>query len=104
MYVCICNAVTESQIRDAISQGLSTRKEISACLKAGTACGKCNADVRDLLQRACAPNGDASAGKYCETRRYVMTTHSAAASRIRRASYGPGATGAASLRKISAGT
>lgn len=52
MYVCICKGITENQIRDAIRGGLGTRKEISRCLKVGTACGKCNQEVRDLLQRS----------------------------------------------------
>lgn len=52
MYVCICKGVTENQLRDAIRGGLCTRKEISRCLKVGTACGKCNQEVRDLLQRS----------------------------------------------------
>jgi bacterioferritin-associated ferredoxin len=54
MYVCICKGITENQIRDAIRSGLCTRKEISRCLKVGTACGKCDEDVRDLLQRSLA--------------------------------------------------
>jgi bacterioferritin-associated ferredoxin len=52
MYVCICKGITENQIRDAIHSGLCTRKEISRCLKVGTACGKCNQEVGDLLQRS----------------------------------------------------
>ena len=52
MYVCICKGITENQIRDAIRSGLCTRREISRNLKAGTACGKCRQEVRDLLQRS----------------------------------------------------
>lgn len=51
MYICICKAVTEHQISEVIRLGAGTRKEISACLKAGTACGKCNPEIRDLLSR-----------------------------------------------------
>lgn len=51
MYICICKAVTEGQIREAIRSGAGTRKEITACLKAGTACGKCNPEIRALLGR-----------------------------------------------------
>lgn len=51
MYICICKAVTERQIREAISSGACTRKDIGACLKAGTGCGKCNPEIRDLLRR-----------------------------------------------------
>jgi len=60
MYVCICKGVTENQIRDAIRGGLCTRKEVSRCLKVGTACGKCNQDVNALLRCSLSnQNGDA---------------------------------------------
>jgi bacterioferritin-associated ferredoxin len=60
MYICICKAVTDGQIRDAIHQGACTRKQLVECLSVGRVCGKCNADVRDLLhqyapQPNCAP-------------------------------------------------
>lgn len=51
MYICICKAVTERQIHEAIDSGACTRKDISACLKAGTGCGKCNPEINSLLRR-----------------------------------------------------
>lgn len=50
MYICICKAVTDGQIRQAIHQGACTRKQLIECLNVGRDCGKCNADVRDLLK------------------------------------------------------
>ena len=49
MYVCICKAVTDGQIREAINRGACTRKQIIQCLRVGRDCGKCNAEVRELL-------------------------------------------------------
>ena len=49
MYICICKAVTDGQIREAINQGACTRKQLIECLRVGRDCGKCNADVRELL-------------------------------------------------------
>jgi bacterioferritin-associated ferredoxin len=49
MYICICKAVTDGQIRAAISQGACTRKQLSECLSVGRDCGKCRPDVRELL-------------------------------------------------------
>ncbi|MFM8331660.1 MAG: (2Fe-2S)-binding protein [Candidatus Methylumidiphilus sp.] len=49
MYICICKAVTDGQIREAIRQGACTRRELVQCLSVGRDCGKCNADVRELL-------------------------------------------------------
>ena len=51
MYICICKAVTESQLCEAVRQGLCTPGEIAACLKAGTGCGKCRGEIRQLLRR-----------------------------------------------------
>ena len=81
MYVCICKGVTETQIFEAIGRGLCTRKEIAGCLKAGTGCGKCSSDIRELLQRTgstkganAAPlKGDGKERKHSEPRRYVAT-------------------------------
>lgn len=50
MYVCICRAVTDGHIKEAISQGACTRNELAHCLGVGMACGKCTAQVRALLQ------------------------------------------------------
>jgi bacterioferritin-associated ferredoxin len=58
MYICICKAVTENQICEAIRSGACTRKEITECLKVGTVCGKCNREIRDLLRIAQATSGD----------------------------------------------
>ncbi len=88
MYVCICKGVTESQICEAIERGLCTRREIAACLKAGTGCGKCGPDIRELLNGSGAhAENDAPGGrvelrdrKYTEQRR-----HTAVAGRTRRA-------------------
>ncbi|MGY6217695.1 (2Fe-2S)-binding protein [Methylolobus aquaticus] len=49
MYVCICKAVTETQIREAVREGLCTHRDVSRCLRVGTVCGKCAPDVRALL-------------------------------------------------------
>jgi bacterioferritin-associated ferredoxin len=49
VYICICKAVTDGQIRDAIKLGACTRKQLIECLSVGRDCGKCNPDVRELL-------------------------------------------------------
>ncbi len=63
MYICICKAVTERQICEAIESGACTRKDISTCLKAGTGCGKCNREIRDLLQRGRSESQGLRAGE-----------------------------------------
>lgn len=49
MYVCVCKAVTDSQIKQAINEGACTRRELFKCLGVGGDCGKCNPQVKELL-------------------------------------------------------
>ncbi len=49
MYVCVCKAVTDSQIKHAISKGVKSRRELFNCLGVGSDCGKCNSQVKELL-------------------------------------------------------
>ncbi len=49
MYVCVCKAVTESQIKHAMAEGSCTRRELFKCLGVGGDCGKCNQQVKEIL-------------------------------------------------------
>jgi bacterioferritin-associated ferredoxin len=51
MYVCVCKAVTDSQIVTAIENGVCTRKKLTQCFGMGKDCGKCNKDVIALLDQ-----------------------------------------------------
>lgn len=59
MYVCICHAVTDRQIRACIEDGATSLRELRAELKVGTQCGKCACDVRALLKQQ-DKSGDSS--------------------------------------------
>ncbi|MGZ5008353.1 MAG: (2Fe-2S)-binding protein [Methylobacter sp.] len=54
MYVCVCKAVTDSQILTAIDNGVCTRKKLTHCFGIGKDCGKCNKDVNALLEQKMA--------------------------------------------------
>lgn len=41
MFVCICHAITEKNIADAVDQGAGTIQELRDQLNVGTQCGKC---------------------------------------------------------------
>ena len=49
MYVCVCKAVTDSQLESAISGGLCTRRQLFDNFGVGRDCGKCNNDIRELI-------------------------------------------------------
>ena len=60
MYVCICMAVTDTQIRSCISAGASTVEEIGDACEAGTGCGSCHDHIDVFLAAANAPSELAS--------------------------------------------
>jgi bacterioferritin-associated ferredoxin len=49
MYVCICRAVTEAEVRGCIANGACTVKDIARSCAAGTGCGSCIRTIAALL-------------------------------------------------------
>jgi len=56
MYICVCKAVTDSQIQNAIDNGMDSRKALHQCLGVGSECGKCNRHVRELVNKNSVPS------------------------------------------------
>lgn len=52
MYVCVCNAVTDRQIRQAVKNGVSSFPELQSELKVSTCCGKCRSCAKQILNDA----------------------------------------------------
>lgn len=52
MYVCVCNAVTERQVYNAIDTGVTTVKALSRQLGVGTQCGACVGCAKECLSKA----------------------------------------------------
>jgi len=52
MYVCLCKAVTERQIREAAMQGAYSLKDLKHMLGVASECGKCAAEAKRCLKRA----------------------------------------------------
>lgn len=52
MYVCICNAVTEKDIRDAVDEGAISFCQLEQKLGVSTCCGNCVVETRDCLKKA----------------------------------------------------
>lgn len=50
MYVCICQAVTERQVREAARQGLRTVKALKECLGLASDCAKCARCAQQILR------------------------------------------------------
>jgi bacterioferritin-associated ferredoxin len=50
MYVCVCNAITQQQIQQAIAEGAATLAELRDELKVTDCCGMCVESVIECLQ------------------------------------------------------
>ncbi|MGH8681199.1 MAG: (2Fe-2S)-binding protein [Burkholderiales bacterium] len=49
MYVCICNAVTDREIRQCAELGARTVDELRDALGVASCCGKCEGVAREIL-------------------------------------------------------
>jgi len=62
MYICICNAITEREIRACAEDGACTLGELERCLGVGTGCGRCKHAATEVLkQTRCDPQSNLSA-------------------------------------------
>jgi bacterioferritin-associated ferredoxin len=64
MYVCVCHAVTDRQIRRAVEQGARTLGDVQMQLPVGACCGRCEDSAREVIrdcQRKSASAADAVA-------------------------------------------
>lgn len=52
MYVCVCKAVTDHQIRCAVRDGIVTFRELRMELGVSTGCGRCAPTARKVLAEA----------------------------------------------------
>jgi bacterioferritin-associated ferredoxin len=52
MYVCLCKAVTDSQIRASVSGGACTFADIRRELGVATQCGKCGQLAKSIVETA----------------------------------------------------
>jgi len=52
MFVCICNQVTDKQIRQSVEEGVCSIESLSAELNVGTCCGKCKSCAKKVMREA----------------------------------------------------
>lgn len=52
MYVCLCKAVTDRQIRESVSGGACTFADIRRELGVATQCGKCGQLAKSIIETA----------------------------------------------------
>ncbi|MFV0282808.1 MAG: bacterioferritin-associated ferredoxin [Castellaniella sp.] len=49
MYICVCNAISERQLQDAIAQGAANLADLQAQLGVATCCGSCADTATEYL-------------------------------------------------------
>ncbi len=64
MYICICNPVTDAQLRRAISEGCQSLDDLQTNLGVATSCGRCAESACAILQ--------AEVNKRAVSRRYIQ--------------------------------
>lgn len=52
MVVCLCQGVSDREIRQAIARGAVTRKQVTRACGAGAGCGGCHESIQQLLSDA----------------------------------------------------
>ena len=52
MYVCMCNAVTDSQIREAVEKGATRFGQVRRELGLASQCGKCGILARNIFNQS----------------------------------------------------
>ena len=67
MYVCVCNAVTEQDIFNAVAEGCASLRQLREQLGVGACCGRCKGCAREVLEdslHAHAPHRHNAAGQH----------------------------------------
>ena len=49
MYICLCNAITERDVRECVRRGCCSMDELSVELGVGTGCGRCAPAAKEIL-------------------------------------------------------
>jgi bacterioferritin-associated ferredoxin len=67
MYVCICNAITDKQIRQAAESGVTSLWELQKELGVASNCGKCGEMAVSIIRETRRSQEPAEPVIYCPT-------------------------------------
>jgi len=57
MYICICSAITDRQIRAAVAAGATSLEDVSMQLGVGAGCGCCREAAQQIVRDAACAGG-----------------------------------------------
>lgn len=55
MFVCNCNAITESEVHEALEAGVERWHDVHEFHGTEPCCGKCECEIRDMMRAKSAP-------------------------------------------------
>lgn len=65
MYICLCRAITDAQLQQAVEDGTcSSLREAGERLGVATGCGKCGKHARTVIQEAMRSRSPAEVGQW----------------------------------------
>jgi bacterioferritin-associated ferredoxin len=50
MYVCVCHAISDRQIREVVERGAESLTEVQAYLPVASCCGRCEDSAREVIE------------------------------------------------------
>ena len=53
MYACVCHAVTEDEVVEAIDHGAASVEAVGDTTRAGTCCGSCHDHIEAIIDERC---------------------------------------------------
>ena len=50
MYVCVCNGISDRQIREVVDRGAGTLTEVQCYLPVANCCGRCEDTAQEVIE------------------------------------------------------
>ncbi len=50
MYICVCHAISDRQIREAVDRGAESLCEVQSYLPVASCCGRCEDSAREVIE------------------------------------------------------
>jgi bacterioferritin-associated ferredoxin len=55
MFICVCHAISDREVRSAIEGGATTREEVTRSCRAGGDCGACHQTIEEMIEDHVVP-------------------------------------------------